>query len=437
MSNFSEPNQPNSPNYSQEIQSLQQDISQASFTQDHYSESQLLIKLGSVYFSQNQTDQAFESYKKSIAIAQQIGERRVEALALLSLGWVYQKIEENRGTYKQMLECHHQCLVIAREISDRWLEASASVCLGYTYQQLKKYEQAVEYLEQGLIIAREIHDLTLETNSLNALKNIYNTLDEEKISIEKVEVELTPSGKSLLKELGIVPNALRRAKIPRFKRAQYRAVVNWLTKYQPLPEATNLERVRSYLEAFHHLCEIEDWISAIKILTTHLNTPTNEEFHNQLKTWGYYRQQADIYEKILFKVSQNWDANCLNGLANFYTAIGNYTKAIELQQQHLCVAQAINDIQSEGYALGNIGLNHYYIGNYVEAIEFIGRSLTIVRQIKDYRAEQAYLGNLGLAYYGLGNYTEAIKYYEQSLKIARNHQNKRGEGEALGNLGKV
>ncbi|MBW4545498.1 MAG: tetratricopeptide repeat protein [Symplocastrum torsivum CPER-KK1] len=147
---------------------------------------------------------------------------------------------------------------------------------------------------------------------------------------------LTPSGEIILAELNINPNSLV-AHVPASKLDDYIAVVNWLKKYKPKSDATNLQKVRGYLEAFHHLCEVEAWEEAFKILSTHLNTPTNEELHNQLNTWGYYREQTELYNRILGKLDPILNAVCLNGLGNLYQVLAEYDKAIECHQQYLAM----------------------------------------------------------------------------------------------------
>jgi len=37
-----------------------------------------------------------------------------------------------------------------------------------------------------------------------------------------------------------------------WKRNQYRAIVNWLTKYQPAKDASNLESIKHYLGLFRN-----------------------------------------------------------------------------------------------------------------------------------------------------------------------------------------
>jgi len=122
-----------------------------------------------------------------------------------------------------------------------------------------------------------------------------------------MENNLTPSGDLVLEQLGINPHNLRADFPTREQRLQYRAVIQWLTDYKPKSDSTNLKKVCNYLEAFHHLCAVEDWERASKILFIRLNTPTNEELHAQLDTWGYYSEQIDLYSRIVGKLSPSLD----------------------------------------------------------------------------------------------------------------------------------
>jgi tetratricopeptide (TPR) repeat protein len=162
--------------------------------------------------------------------------------------------------------------------------------------------------------------------------------------------------------------------ISHWERAQRRAVKNWLTKYKPKPDARNLEKVRGYLEAFHHLCEVEDWKEAHKILFIRLNTPTNEKLHNQLNTWGYYHEQANLYSRLLDKLSSGYEALFfkglfLNGLGGTFTDLAEFDKAIDYSQQSLTIAREIGNDQGEAAALGNLGVAYRLQGNYDKAIE--------------------------------------------------------------------
>ncbi|MBD1904700.1 hypothetical protein NDI37_02650 [Funiculus sociatus GB2-A5] len=145
-----------------------------------------------------------------------------------------------------------------------------------------------------------------------------SNFDELEVKDEEVRenIDITASGESILTKVGIAPAEVKFIK-PSWKRTQYRAVINWLTKYKPLPDAPNLEKVRGYMEAFHHLCEVEDWERASILLSIRLNTPSNEELHTQLGTWGFYHEQVNLYSRILGKLSPSRDAIFFMSWARF------------------------------------------------------------------------------------------------------------------------
>lgn len=77
---------------------------------------------------------------------------------------------------------------------------------------------------------------------------------------------LAQAGQAILSHLGLSAADGRYALASRADRANYRAVKNWLTKYQPKAEATNLEQTKGLLESFHHLCEVAAWEQATELL---------------------------------------------------------------------------------------------------------------------------------------------------------------------------
>jgi len=269
-----------------------------------------------------------------------------------------------------------------------------------------------------------------------------------------LEVDIMPPEEWMLANLGIDLAAPEFRELPPYKRAQYRAVKNWLTMYKPKPDAFNLEKVKGYLETFHHLCELEEWERAGKILLTRLNTPTKEQLHNHLNTWGYYQEQANIYDRLLEKFNEKfnnrnfiWDSNwlelgsfiniILTGLGNSYLGIGEYEKAIEYYQQRLTLARNTRDPKGEAWALANIALAYKGMSNYNEAINCLQHSLEIVKKIGDRQGEAACLRNLGLVYKDICDYDEAIKYLQESLEISEDISDSHGQGGTLIGLANI
>ncbi|WP_293127020.1 tetratricopeptide repeat protein [Microcoleus sp. bin38.metabat.b11b12b14.051] len=269
------------------------------------------------------------------------------------------------------------------------------------------------------------HNL-IRSVSLEHLKQ----LDED----DDREINITPDGELVLAKLGIDGNYIKGITL-RHRRTQYKAVINWLTQYHPQPDASNLDKVRGYLEAFGHLCNVENWEAASKILLTRINTPSQEELYKQLGIWSYYREQIEVCSQILGKLNGSFDINLLNTLGNSYYILGDYRRAMDYLQQSLTIAREIQDDLGQENALVNLGKLYFLMGEYVRAIECHQHSLKIAQEIGDLRGKAQALTNLGSVYASLGNYSKTIEYSQQSLAIARQINNRFDEGQALANIG--
>lgn len=267
--------------------------------------------------------------------------------------------------------------------------------------------------------------------ALGALKFRYLVFDEG----------VTSAGQFLLRQHNLIRSVayelLKKSakENSEWQEVHYTAADMWLTAYEPDSYAPNLEKVRGYLEAFHHLCEVEDWERASEILSIRLDTPTNEELSAQLGTWGYYHKQIELYGKLLDKLDSRWNAICLKGQVNAHLALAEYHPAIECCQQRLNIAQGTGNQQEEGNALESLGNAYLSSGYYSQAINYYQQYSVIAQAIGDRSGESKILSSLGMTYFFLGDYRQAIKYYQQSLTIARKICDRAGEGRALGNLG--
>ena len=176
-----------------------------------------------------------------------------------------------------------------------------------------------------------------------------------KFENDQVERAILPPADYVLELLELDADVLRLIE-PFSKRQQYRAVINWVTKYKcPQEINDNLEVVKGYLEAFYHLCEVGDWERAKRILDIKV-PPVGEDLDTQLERWGYYEELILLYSRLLGKLDQHWDSICLNGLGLAYYFQGEYHKAIKYHQQHLQIARKIGDRCGVGRAVGNLGV---------------------------------------------------------------------------------
>lgn len=118
----------------------------------------------------------------------------------------------------------------------------------------------------------------------------------------------------ILAQLGISSEILSQAQISPLEKSHCRAVLNWLQNYQPASDASNLEKVRGYLEAFHHLLELEAWEAAKHVAFARPQEKPEIRLAWQLGSWGYYQEQQELHLKLLDKVDAATNATCLNSL---------------------------------------------------------------------------------------------------------------------------
>jgi len=206
----------------------------------------------------------------------------------------------------------------------------------------------------------------------------------------------------------------------------------------PLPETyTKKEDVHTLIEAHHHACMAKEYDKAVDIIS-------NYKLYENLDRWGNYITLIELYASVLPKNhfrdkpllnDFNTHGVVLGNLGNAYYSLGQVDKAIEYYGQALVIDREIGDQRGVGADLGNLGNAYRTLGQVHKAIEYYGQSLVIYREIGDRGGEGNQLGNLGLAYSALGQVEKAIEYYEQALAIAREIGDRRGEGAYLGNLG--
>lgn len=125
----------------------------------------------------------------------------------------------------------------------------------------------------------------------------------------------------------------------------------------------------------------------------------------------------------------------LGNMGRAYAALGETLRAIELYEQSLAITREVGDREGEVCNLGDLGGAYQILGETRRAIELYEQGLAIAREVGDRRAEGGLLGSLGVAHTSLGETHRAIEFHEQDLTTARATGDRRGEARALGNLG--
>ncbi len=245
------------------------------------------------------------------------------------------------------------------------------------------------------------------------------------------------------------------------EKAHLRAAFYWLKHYQPDSQGFQLEQVRGYLEAAHHLGQVEAWDLICQILLVRLDNNC-VPLHEQLGIWGFYREQIDLCEPLLDKVNPELDCLCLNNLGFAYTHLCQYQIAVSHYQRLLELARKIGNKEAQAKALGGLGLCYGNWGQYQKAWDYCQQQLLVLNQIdeigfrnqsenadslKSVREQDSdhadwsnlvargqTLVTLGYLEIHLRRYRKAVDYCQQAIAIAHSINDTQTQWYALGRL---
>ncbi|MBT9317969.1 hypothetical protein [Leptothoe spongobia] len=220
----------------------------------------------------------------------------------------------------------------------------------------------------------------------------------------EAHADITVSGKEFLSNLNLDKyNNTSKSK----KRANWRAIKNWLGKYRPLSESSNLERIRGYLEAFHHLCEIEAWEESRSLLDLPLSSPLHETLVQHLHTWNYYQQEITLYTRLLDHCDSITSSFYMNQLGFIYMILGQEERALTFFKRSLITSQREGSVQWQGLPLIGIGLIHSDSADLNKTISTLDKSLVLAQSTKNLTMEALILGVIGVTYLGIQNQDRA------------------------------
>ena len=132
---------------------------------DRKSEAYALLNMGRVCRRMNENKKALEYYKQALAIQRETGNRAHEAETLDEMG----ALSAAEGDYEKALELHKQAIEIQRTVGNQRREALAVTNLGEVYNLLGQPEKAVEQFSRALTIFRGIGDLSYAAVALEGL----------------------------------------------------------------------------------------------------------------------------------------------------------------------------------------------------------------------------------------------------------------------------
>ena len=125
---------------------------------DREGQGSAYLRIGDVHHSLGDVPRAMEHYKKRLSNAEEIGDRDGQGRAYCRLGSCYR----NLHNLKKSIECYKQHLSIAEEIGDRMAEECAHTGLGLSFWKSYSLNEALEHFRCSV----EICD-TIRANSIS------------------------------------------------------------------------------------------------------------------------------------------------------------------------------------------------------------------------------------------------------------------------------
>lgn len=142
-------------------------------------------------------------------------------------------------------------------------------------------------------------------------------------------------------------------------------------------------------------------------------------------------------EEFRFAENRQYEALTLSSIGSFYTRLGNWSKAAELQRQAREINRSIGGKSDTSVLLTNLGNTYFHNNEPHKALEVLYESVALAIKSDDIFNESRALSLIGNVYEEIGDTNRALTYYEQALEKAQSISQDNFAAVALNNLGKV
>ncbi|EAW34781.1 DUF2225 domain-containing protein [Lyngbya sp. PCC 8106] len=398
--------------------------------------------------------------KQSLAIYQEIGDQKGEALVLGNLselnlieyrndqtGWdlfdqamtIYQTIAQspNRENFasrqaeanllniaaqywwldnqQKALEYHNQSLEIYRKIGDLKGEAITLSLIGDYYFSLGDQQQELEFYNQALIIYQKLGDRVKEANILDRLGLIYSQLGDVQKALEYHNQEL-----ETLKEISQLYTQLKDP--DKTLIFDYRQPIILFTIGKLYSQLGNFKNeLETYKQAQTIYQKWEDNEGEAAFLLAIAEYYGKQE--NQEKMVDFLNSAVTVYQKNGNRIQE---ANLLRDqIAGIYFySLQDWEKGFDTLNQALKIYQKIGDRAEVAKTLNKIG--YFYLNaldNKEKALEFYTKVIPIYQELKDLSEEVYTLRIIGKTYYELGNKQKALEVFNQAVNVYQQRGN--------------
>ncbi|MBE0671409.1 MAG: tetratricopeptide repeat protein [Anaerolineales bacterium] len=350
---------------------------------------------------------ALSYLKHSLAISQQIGDKRGEGSTYNNISQIY----SFRGDYESALSYLKQSLNICQQIGDKAGATLNNISQIYSFRG--DYETALSYLKQSLAVSQQISDKEGEAAALGNISNIFYAKGDYETALSYLKQSLIirqqigdKAGEgTTLNDIGVYYHR---------GRGDYETALAYLK--QSLVIRQQIGDKESEGATLNNISQLYD---------------DQGDFETAL---AYLKQSLAICQQIGDKAGEG---TALGNIGNIFYAKGEHETALAYLKQSLAICQQIGDKAGEGVTLHDISLYYRTRGDYEIALTYLQQSLAIQQQIGDITCEGTTLNSISQIYSDQGDHETALAYLKKSLAIAQQVGDKLGEGSALNNISQI
>ncbi len=259
-------------------------------------ESNVITRIGSVYYQLGNYSNALEYHLKSLQIAKNIKDKKGQADSLNNIALVFNEMKE----YNRALIYNLKSLKIEEDIQNVNGQAISKNNIGNIYKHLGNFDQALEYFFESLDISKKVNDKQLQCITLKNIGNIYEiSKDYENSLIHYNE------GLNIIREVGnqhLEARLLRNIAQIYIKQSNYKDAIKNLEKAFDISNKTQSKSLiydihRTFSEAYELVDNYKEALKHYKIYHNYEQEVFDEEL--RIKTRNIIVQfEIDKIQKI-------------------------------------------------------------------------------------------------------------------------------------------
>jgi CHAT domain-containing protein/tetratricopeptide (TPR) repeat protein len=329
-------------------------------------QARAFTNLGICYYRLEELPKALDSFKKSLAAQNDVGDKPMMGNTLANIGLVYLI----QGELNDALGYFRQALPIQKQAGDKFSILNTLHNLGSIYSDLGEPQKALDYLSQALPIEKEVGDgaKPMMGNTLSTIGKTYGGIGQ------------------LQKALDYYNQALDLRKAMGDTEAVGQTLGDRGTIYDHLGQTQNA--LDDYNQALAIQKDEGEIGSEVRDL---INIGDVYAGIGQSKrALDYFNQALPIMKKYGGRQSLG---EILGNIGQVYGDLGQPQKALGYENQALAILKENGDRRGVAITLDQLGVAYRDLGQMRKALDYFTQSLSLLREVGDRSAEAETMDN--------------------------------------------